>query len=78
MNIIKDYDSTYLWLIQTDIIRSCNTLDDISSTICVSNNTEDINLNAFNMIIEMNESKTLINHDICNCEFVNLIIENLM
>ena len=30
------------------------------------------------MIIEMNESKTLINHNICNCEFVNLIIENLM
>ena len=37
----------------------CNTLDDPSGEICVANNAEDINLNVFNMIIRINESKTL-------------------
>ena len=36
----------------------CNTLDDLSSTTCAPNGTEDVNLNVFNMIIGINESET--------------------
>ena len=38
---------------------SCNIYDDISSSACVPNETEDLNLHAFNMIVGVNESKTL-------------------
>ena len=37
--------------------ESCNTFIDISNRICGPNKTEDLNLNVFNMITEMNESK---------------------
>ena len=40
---------------------SCNTLDDISNKICVSNKTEDLNLKVFNLITGTNESKKLTN-----------------
>ena len=42
--------------------RSCNTLDKLSTIICVLNKTEDVNLNAFNMITGINESKALTKH----------------
>ena len=39
-------------------IGSCNTLNDLSNKVCISNKTEDLNLSAFNTISGMNESKT--------------------
>ena len=36
---------------------SCNSIDDLLSRICVVNNIENKNLNAFNMITKINESK---------------------
>ena len=39
-----------------------NTLDDLSSRTCVLNKTEVKNLNMFNMITRINESKTLKNY----------------
>ena len=47
---------------------SCNTLDDLSDRICVPNKTEDVNLSVFNMIIRINELKTLANHISCKCK----------
>ena len=47
---------------------SCNTLVDRSATICVSNKTENVNLNVFNMITRINESKTLPRHISCDCK----------
>ena len=38
-----------------------NTLIDLSNKVCVPNETEDLNLNVFNMIIGVNKSKTLTN-----------------
>ena len=46
---------------------SCNTLD-LSDRICVPNKTEDVNLIVFNMIIRINELKTLANHISCKCK----------
>ena len=37
---------------------SCNTLNDLSNKICVSNKTEDLNLYLSNMTTGINESKT--------------------
>ena len=50
---------------------SCNTIDDPSSTICVPNKRGDKNLNIFNMITGINESKALVNHISCSfrCKF---------
>ena len=39
-------------------VGSCNNLNDLSNKVCVPNKTEDLNLSMFNMITEINESKT--------------------
>ena len=38
---------------------SCNTVGDLFGRICVPNKIEDVNLDVFNMIEEINESKIL-------------------
>ena len=48
---------------------SCNTLDDPSSRIFVSNKAENVNIKVFNMITRVNESKTLTKHISCECKF---------
>ena len=40
----------------------CNTLNNLLSRIRVLNKTKDVNLNVFNMIARLNESKTLAKH----------------
>ena len=40
-------------------VGSCNTLNDLSNKVCIPNKTEDLNINMFNMITRINESKTL-------------------
>ena len=47
---------------------SCNTLNKLSSRVCVLNETEDLNLHAFNMITGINESRILTKHISCKCE----------
>ena len=49
-------------------MRSCNTLNYLLAKVCVPNKTEDVNLNLFNMITEINESKTLTKHTSCECK----------
>ena len=46
-------------------IGSCNTLNNLSNKVCVPNKTEDLHLSLFNMITEVNESKTLTEHIAC-------------
>ena len=41
---------------------SCKTIDDVLSRICVPNKTNDVDLNVFNMITRINESKKLKKH----------------
>ena len=50
---------------------SCNALNDLSNKVCVPNKTADLNLNVFNMITGINESKTLTKHMSwkCKCKF---------
>ena len=40
----------------------CNTLNDQSYTVCVSNKTKELNLSVFNMITRINDSKILTKH----------------
>ena len=49
--------------------ESCNTFIDISHRICGPNKTEDLNLNVFNMITEINVSKKLTKHVSCKFKF---------
>ena len=50
---------------------SCNTLDDLSSRVCVPNETEDLNLHFLNMITAINKSRALTKHISykCKCTF---------
>ena len=50
---------------------SCNTLNNLSNKVCLPNETEDLNLNVFNMITGINESKTLRKYILCEykCKF---------
>ena len=48
--------------------RNCNTLDDAAGRICVPNKTENVNLNVFNMLTRINESKILTEHISCDCK----------
>ena len=45
---------------------SCNTLEDPFCRTCVPNKMEDVNLRIFSMEKGINESKTLLEHILCN------------
>ena len=47
---------------------SCNTLDDLSSTVCVPNKTENLNWHVFNMITGICKTKALTKHVSYKCE----------
>ena len=49
--------------------RTCNSGNDLSIKICVPSKTKDINVKAFNMIINRNGAKTLLKHILCDCKF---------
>ena len=49
-------------------VGNCNTLNELSNKVCVTNKTEDLNLSMFNMIKEINESKTLVKYVSCECK----------
>ena len=58
----------YLFTVKLDkCTGSFNTLNDLSSKVCVPDKTEDLNLNVFSMITGINESKTLTKHISCKC-----------
>ena len=57
--------------------KSYNTIDDPSGRICVPKKTEDVNINAFNMITKKNESKPFKKHTPCNCR-CKFVVENVM
>ena len=39
---------------------SCNSVDDLSTKICILSKTKDINVKVFNMITNQNEAKTML------------------
>ena len=62
MKSVKHWLSHYPFMISLDRGGgSCNTLDDLSSRVCILNKTEDLKLNVFDIITEINvdASKTL-------------------
>ena len=49
-------------------VGSCNTLNDLSNKLCVSDKTEDLNISMFIMITGINEFETLTKHMSCDCK----------
>ena len=49
-------------------VGSCNSLNDLSNSVCIPTKIEDLKLCVFNMITGINESKTLIKHISCKCK----------
>ena len=57
------------FVVKLDIsVGSFNALYELSNKACVPNKTEDLNLSVFNMTAEINESKTLTKHILCECK----------
>ena len=52
-----------------ECVESCNTLNDLSNKVCITNKTEDLNLSMFNVITGINESKILTKHISCKCQY---------
>ena len=50
MNMVKDFITAYSHLIQTDVYKGFNTLNDLSNKLCVPDKTEDLNFIVFKMI----------------------------
>ena len=70
MNTVKNFTTAFAF--KSDrCAGSCNTFSDLSNKVCVPNKSEDLNLSVFNMIIGINESKTLTKHISCKfkCKF---------
>ena len=68
MNAIKNYATIHLQLNQIDGLEVVILLYDLSIKVCVPNNTKDLNISIFNMIIGVNESKIKKKHISCECE----------
>ena len=49
-------------------VGSCNTLNDLSNKVRVSNKTKGLNLSVFNMVIRINESQILTKDTSCECK----------
>ena len=49
-------------------VGSCNIHNDLFNKVYIPNKTEDLNLSVFNMITDINESKTLTKHISCECK----------
>ena len=59
----------YPFMVKLDrCVGSCNTLNDLSNKVCVTNKTETLNLSMFNMATEINESKSLTKYLSCECK----------
>ena len=68
----QNFTTIHFRLNQIDALKvSCNTVNDLSNKVCVSNKPEDLNTSAFNMITGINESKKLTKYISweCKCKF---------
>ena len=59
----------YAFTVKLDkCVGSCNTVNDLSNKVCVPDKMEDLNIGMFNMMIGINELKTLTRHISCECK----------
>ena len=49
-------------------VGSCKSLNVLSNKVCAPKKTENLNLNMFNIITRITESKTLTKHVLCQCK----------
>ena len=47
---------------------SCNSVDDLSTKICILIKTKDVNVKVFNMITNRKEAKIMVKHISCDCK----------
>ena len=58
-------------------VEGCNTLSDLSNRVCLLKKAEDLNLNVFDFITGINESKILTKHISYKCVNASLMVENV-
>ena len=46
----------------------CNVVDELSTKICASSETKDVDVKMFHMITRINKAKTLVKHISCDCK----------
>ena len=69
MNTVKNNTTIHLQLNQLILTLQLILSNDLSNKVCVPNKTEDLNLNIFNIISGINESKTLTKHISWECKY---------
>ena len=67
-NAVEDFTVIHLQLNYINVLKVVK-LNDLSNKVCIPNKTEDLNLSAFNMILVINELKTLTRHISCECKY---------
>ena len=67
-NEVEDFTIIHLQLNYINVLEVVN-LNDLSNKVCIPNKTEDLNLSVFNMILVINELKTLTRHISCECKY---------
>ena len=46
---------------------SCNTLDDPTAKLCVPNVIKSVNINVYNFLMRLNETRNVLRHESCKC-----------
>ena len=69
MNTVKNNTTIHLQLNQLILTLQLILSNDLFNKVCVPNKTEDLNLNIFNIISGINESKTLTKHISWECKY---------
>ena len=70
MNTVKNFTTIDFRLNQTNVLEvAIVSIYDISNKRCVPSKAENLNLNVFEMITGINESKSLTKHVSCKCKF---------
>ena len=59
----------YPFAVKSDrCVGSCNTLNELSNKVAVSNKIEDLDISVFNMITKINQLETVTKHISCECK----------
>ena len=52
-----------------EVLYNYNSVNDLSTKLCVPSCTEDVNVKALNILTKTNEPKTMIKYILCDCKY---------
>ena len=71
VNVSSSETLVYLVTVSVDnCIGSCNTINDSYAWVCVSNKVKNMNVEVYNLMSGVNETRFLVQHESCDCKCV--------